>query len=78
MIAAEVFRQKFWMALFGGEYPKPSCLWSNSPTVRKFNLGRLTKDKKPVKKVDPTAVKYVDSKGKVRYKGVKKALKNSQ
>ena len=64
-----------WMAHFNHPTPKRTILMSNGEQIAAVNRGRLSGSQKLVS--FPTAVKYVDRAGKVRYKGTKE-LKTTQ
>lgn len=72
---AEVFRQNFWMRLFGGPSAKRTRMWSNSKQVCLFQNGRLRAKHRGREQL---ARKTRSSTGKVGYTGSKKALKTSQ
>ena len=78
---AKVYRCNFWMAFFNSKTPKRTSLWSNSKQIRKFWLGKLTKEiRQSLKKNNPdfkTTVTYVDSQGKKRFHGTK-SLRSTQ
>ena len=69
------------MAFFNSKTPKRASLWSNSKQIRKFWLGKLTKEiRQSLKKNNPdfkTTVTYVDSQGKKRFHGTK-SLRSTQ
>ena len=69
------------MAFFNSKTPKRTSLWSNSKQIRKFWLGKLTKEvRQSLKKNNPdfkTTVTYVDSQGKKRFHGTK-SLRSTQ
>jgi hypothetical protein len=72
------------MAMYGGPTPKRHCAYSNSPGIAKLYLGKLEGWAKKVQAEDQagverikTVTKYVDSQGKVRYKGAE-GLKPSE
>ena len=52
--------------MYGAPTPKRQCAYSNSYAIKKLDVGW----KRMVAKV-PTAEKYQDRSGKVRYKGTK-------
>lgn len=64
------------MANFNHQTPKGTLLVSNSETIASLGKkGKLRRGRKPA--AVKTAVKYVDGKGKLRYKGTKD-LKGTQ
>ena len=79
-IPAQVYRQAFWMAGWGGCTPKRTVLWSNSTGIRWFattqKYGRMKK-RMGSKKQKKLADVYFDSRGQKRYKG-NSNLKTSQ
>lgn len=67
LIWGEVYKSQFWMKHFGHGTPKRSCLWSITWPIVVFNKGKLCR-KKNVKEYEST-VRYIDGKGRVRFKG---------
>jgi hypothetical protein len=68
------------MGLYGHFSPKRTICWPNSPHVVSLDKGKLLKAVRlqmQEKHQKPTTVKYI-SKGKNRFRGVKKNLKDSQ
>lgn len=72
------------MALFGGPTPKRHVAYSNSPEIQRLDMGRLKGWTKKLKEEEAqgiqrvkTVQKYVDKKGKQRYKGAE-GLKPSE
>ncbi len=78
---AQVYRCNFWMCFFGSKSPKRTALWSNSKLIKKFWLGKLSKQvREKLQKEHPTfktVVKYVDKDGKRRFHGSKQ-LRSTQ
>ena len=68
LIWGEVYKSQFWMKHFGHGTPKRSCLWSITWPIVVFNKGKLCRKKKNVKEYEST-VRYIDGKGRVRFKG---------
>ena len=65
-----MYRTAFWMHHYGHPNDKRTRLWAPSYNVCRFNQGSLTKAEKSAKeKAPPTAVKYIDGSGRVRYQG---------
>lgn len=81
LLAAQVYRCNFWMAFFNSKSPKRTSLWSNSRYIRKFWLGKLTKEKKAELNRKnsgfKTVIKYTDKQGKKRFHGSKQ-LRSTQ
>lgn len=73
--STQVFKEAFWMRLWGGTSPKRSVVFSNGLAVNKLWTGRLCKRKNPssVK----TTERYVDGSGKARFHGTSE-LKGTQ
>ena len=71
----EVFRSEFWMKHYNHGTPKRSCLWSTAWPIFFFNKGKLCRRK--AQKSYDTTVRYIDSKGRARFKG-SKDLKRTQ
>ena len=68
-----IYLQSFWMACWGHDNPKRTCLWSCNPAIRVF-----TTDKIAFAKCTglPTAHRYVSAKtGKAGYTGTKSLKK---
>ena len=69
------------MLFFGSKSPKRTSLWSNSPEIAKFWLGKLTKKiREEHKKRHPdfrTTIQYVDKDGRKRFHGSKQ-LRSTQ
>ena len=74
-VLAKVWRVRFWMKHYKSATAKSTCLWSNSSIVSIFNLGRLSRAQ--LRSDVRTTDRYVDSKGRVRFKG-NKHLKGTQ
>lgn len=78
MSVAKVWKQLFWMKLYGAKTAKRSVLWSNSKNVGIFKTGVLRRKGSGVRRTAPALVKhYVDSSGKKRFSGILKNLKRS-
>ncbi len=73
---AEMYRTAFWMHHFGHPNDKRTKLWAPSYYISLFNRGPIKKNKNG-KRGPATAVKYVDGRGILRYKGTPD-LKRSQ
>ena len=64
----KVYKQAFWMAVFGHPNPKRTVLWSNNVAVRVFTTPKVAFTQKG----PPTVDRYVSKKtGRVGYKGSK-------
>ena len=55
------------MRHYGHECYKPTLLWSTSPGIRVFSMGRLSKGAHPAKK--KAAKTYQDAQGQSRFTG---------
>lgn len=62
-----LYRQSLWMKLYGHMCLKRTLLWSTSPWIRTFDLGKIQKSKH--RSLLKTAEKYRDRNGVLRYKG---------
>lgn len=73
MDPVEVYVTSWWMAHYDAKTCKRHIAYSNSPTVRKLNLGTLSKEQK--ERVDLLGVRatrrYFDKKGRSRFVGTK-------
>ena len=74
-LLCEAYLVSFWMRKFGHKSLKRSLVLSNSPKVRKFDKGQLTKEERDLAKA--SCVHYVDRHGQKRFHGGK-TLKASQ
>ena len=74
-VAEKVYRQAFWMKLYGSPTLKRSLVWSTSSTIHKLHLGPI--NKKVHKCLHSTAVKYKNKAGKWCWKG-SETLKSTQ
>ena len=75
VVPLKVYELSMWMAHFNHPTPKRTILVSNSEQIAVLHRGRLSRSQKPAS--FPTAVKYVDGAGRVRYKGTTQ-LKSTQ
>lgn len=66
---SQVWTASWWMMLYGGRTPKRHVAYSNSAAIGCVDLGPLSRLHKRVK--SDTTVKYLDRKGRWRYKGSK-------
>ena len=57
----EVFKQKFWMKVWGHPNPKHSLMWATCPLIRCLALGPLVKSQR--KSSYKSAVVYTDRRG---------------
>ena len=69
-------RVTWWMALYGGPTPKRHVAYSNSPAIARLDLGKLQGWIRRTRAMDAAGVKrpktvekYIDKKGRQRYKG---------
>ena len=67
-LESQVWRQTFYMSVWGGRTPKRTTLWSNSRAIRKFSTSGKYRRGRSSNRL-PLADKYVDRHGKTRYKG---------
>lgn len=71
----KTFKIAFWMRKYGSMSWKRTWVWSNDSSIAALDLGAMTAYEK--KTAVPTTVRYMDSKGRVRFKG-NSTLKGSQ
>ena len=80
----KIWRQPFWMMLYGHFSPKRTVCYSNSPLVVNLNKGKLTKVMKQQRQVNQekkkkTTIKYIGKRdGKRKFRGDPETLKESQ
>ena len=60
----------FWMGNYSGETPKRHDLYSNSPGIAAFDVGKL-RQRASMRRAPKTCVQYVDRQGRRRFKGTK-------
>ena len=60
----------FWMALYSSPTPKRHVLYSNSPGISWFDLGKLRR-RVLKRNQNKTCVQYRDAAGKLRFKGTR-------
>ena len=72
----KVFRQSFFMRVFGSSSAKRTTLWSNSRAIRKFSTAGKYHPHKGKRR--PLANHYVDLNGKRKFQGRQEELKKSQ
>ena len=68
-LRAEVYKQRFWMRHWGHPCPKRTILWSNSPSIRVFDQGKLSAQLR--RGLIKTRIEYKDRKKVLRYRGSK-------
>lgn len=71
----KTFKIAFWMRKYGSMSWKRTWVWSNDSSIAALDLGAMTAYEKQT--AVPTTVRYMDSKGRVRFKG-NSTLKGSQ
>lgn len=77
LAAGQVYRQSFWMKIYGSLTAKRTKVWSNSPAVRGLRTGKL-KTRNGPSRAPKLVNKTISKNGKRGYTGSKKALKASQ
>ena len=74
---SQVWRQSFWMRIYGAPTLKRTKIWSNSKKIRKLRTRKLVKQDRTSVKVKLAKVS-VSQGGKKCFTGDKKLLKKSQ
>ena len=67
IVEPKVYVQRFWMGHHGHANPKRSILWSTSPSIKIFDLGKLVGRARRSKV--PSAKQYRDKAGKRCFQG---------
>ena len=73
-LQTKTYKQGLWLRKFGHYIPKRTILWSNSPLIRKFDLGQLLASERGG---DAGVRQYIDKRGRKRVVGSAK-LKATQ